>query len=440
MEILTAVEAEQNVIGYLIRSKDAKKHIENLSPSHFSDNDLRTMFIAVQALFLEGKEINFLNVVSETQNLKQTIPIPFITEIISRPELVSFTTNYDILEEKRKKREIKDILDRASRQLFDNINSEDIQGVLIQEIQEIDRANSIDDSPSSRVKRTWEQIESSDPKKRRIWQAGIAELDMLTGGIYPSDLTIIAASSGVGKTALALQISRNLSRNLKCLFVSREMKESRIDFRLLASITGIPSRKIRDNSLSDEERAKIKNVLFKRLANDNLIINDRIASLSEIKYRLRKEPFDCLVVDYIQLVEPENRNETREQQVAKISRGLKNIAMEFQIAVIALTQLNEDGASRESRAIYFDSDNYIEIKIPSATDFEAICKKDSSITPQIIAGIRKLGNEVVQIVVKKQRDGETGRFLSVHEKAKLEFRSYNEVQLMIPLPDREGPF
>ena len=181
-------------------------------------------------------------------------------------------------------------------------------------------------------------------------------------------------------------------------------------------------------------------MLFKRLANDNLIINDRIASLSEIKYRLRKESFDCLVVDYIQLVEPENRNETREQQVAKISRGLKNIAMEFQIAVIALTQLNEDGASRESRAIYFDSDNYIEIKIPSATDFEAICKKDSSITPQIIAGIRKLGNEVVQIVVKKQRDGETGRFLSVHEKAKLEFRSYNEVQLMIPLPDREGPF
>jgi replicative DNA helicase len=189
----------------------------------------------------------------------------------------------------------------------------------------------------------------------RGYPTGFVDLDRLLVGLQRSDLIILAARPGVGKTALALSITRNVAMAGGTVgIVSMEMSEAQLTERLVSMGTGINLQRLRAGDLAADELENVFQTMG-RLSECNILIDDEAAQrISSIRSKARQlhslQPLDLLVVDYIQLGEGENpRNDhQRVQSVTEISRGLKALARELDCPVLALSQLSRAVESRTS--------------------------------------------------------------------------------------------
>jgi replicative DNA helicase len=187
---------------------------------------------------------------------------------------------------------------------------------------------------------------------------GFTDLDGLTGGLHDSELTIVAARPSMGKTAFATNIAEyvTIHERVPVLFISLEMARHELAQRLLASQGKIDGRKFRSGMMSKEEREKLVEASAK-LSSAPLFIDDSpTRSMSQIaacaRRMKRRDGLGLLVIDYLQLIQPENANDPRQEQVAKIARRLKGLARELRIPVVCVAQLNrqvEAGTGKESR-------------------------------------------------------------------------------------------
>jgi replicative DNA helicase len=177
-------------------------------------------------------------------------------------------------------------------------------------------------------------------------KTGFIELDNLTDGMHPNELIILAARPSVGKTAFATNIAEHVSVNLKqtVLLVSLEMSRQELALRLICSRGKIDSNKIRKGFLSEQDKVR-----FMETANDlsqaAMFIDDTpsrtVSEIAAVARRLKRQnDLRLLVIDYIGLIEPENPNDPRQEQVSKIARRLKGLARELRIPVLCLSQLN----------------------------------------------------------------------------------------------------
>ena len=214
-----------------------------------------------------------------------------------------------------------------------------------------------------------EAIRSADAASRRDGKiagvpSGLRDLDEMLGGLHNSDLLILAARPGMGKTALATNIAFNAcravadpdtGRHYSVGFFSLEMSAEQLATRILSEETGITSEKIRRGDLSNEEFERLVTA-SQELERLNLFIDDTPAlSITALRIRakrmLRQHGLSLLIVDYLQLLQgpPGSRVENRVQEVSQITRGLKAIAKEMSIPVIALSQLSRQVESREDK-------------------------------------------------------------------------------------------
>ena len=168
---------------------------------------------------------------------------------------------------------------------------------------------------------------------------GFYDLDKMTAGLHPEELTIIAARPGVGKTAYAIQMMLNMAKKgVKCLFVSREMSQMQLAKRILANIAMVDGQKLRFcKSLTDDDWAKI-GFAVSDICKLPIELNDKLATIQEIRAYCRelknKDSIDLLIVDYLQLCRSLKRTENRRQEIEDISRQLKEISLEFSIPVV----------------------------------------------------------------------------------------------------------
>lgn len=238
---------------------------------------------------------------------------------------------------------------------------------------------------------------------------GFYDLDRLTTGFHPGDLVIIAARPGMGKTSFALSILHHLSvvDEVPSAFFSLEMSRQQIAMRLLGEESKIPLKKIRSGFLNENEIEKLTEVALKMM-NAPLYIDDTASlSILDLKAkarRLKKEKdIKIVVVDYLQLLRSHKRVENRQQEVAEISRGLKALAKELEIPVVALAQLSRQAEMRadkrpqladlrESGSIEQDADLVLFIHRPE------YYKKNPSPQEEGLA----------EIIIAKQRNGPTG--------------------------------
>jgi len=182
-------------------------------------------------------------------------------------------------------------------------------------------------------------------------KTGFVDLDNLIGGLHPNELIILAARPSMGKTALALNIAENVALGKQTvLFVSLEMAKIELALRLICSRTKLNSHRIRRNLLSKEEYNLFMDAA-NELGNVPMYIDDTpsrsIAEIGAVARRLkRQQSLELLVVDYIGLIRPENPDEPRQEQVAKIARQLKLLARELHIPVLCLSQLNRQADAR----------------------------------------------------------------------------------------------
>jgi replicative DNA helicase len=170
-------------------------------------------------------------------------------------------------------------------------------------------------------------------------------VDRVLGGFQRSDLVIIAARPSVGKTALALSMAYNASiQHRKAVgFISLEMSALQLVQRMISADTGVNSHKLRMGQLTEDERDKVVRA-FGRLGNARIFIDDGGSStVNDVRSKARRlqaeHGLDVLFIDYLQLMQS-RRSDNRVQEISEISRGLKQLARELNIPVVALSQLS----------------------------------------------------------------------------------------------------
>lgn len=380
-----AVDLEEVVIGALmIDKKGVDEVIDILHPEVFYKPAHQDIFEAIHHLFENSQPVDLLTVSAQlkkagkleavggefyliqlTQKVSSSAHIEFHARIVLQKfiqrSLIKISS--EIIEASYDEgTDVFDLLDSAEAKLYEvaqgNIkrSSETAQSLVIQakkRIEEIANKEGLSGVPS-----------------------GFAKLDKLTSGWQPSDLIIIAARPGMGKTALTLSMARNIAveHNIPVAFFSLEMSSVQLITRLISSETHLNSEKLRTGNLEKYEWEQL-NVKVKDLEKAPLFIDDTPSlSIFDLRAKARRlssqHGIKLIVVDYLQLMTAggSQKGGNREQEISTISRNLKALAKELNIPVIALSQLSRAvetrGGSkrpllsdlRESGAIEQDAD------------------------------------------------------------------------------------
>ena len=437
---LYSKQAEKNIIGAILVGNH--KLLEVVNIDYFYTSNLKAIFKAIMDLKGKGIDADLATITKQLENNKTFNPLFEIMDIISHTLPTEIPANIKLLKDLYKRRVTINLLQKSIHQLGDiNKEVDNINTSIASKIDSLTLDNDVkDDSTPNIIERLKEDLMSAQDNNEQ-YRYGIKELDNMTWGLHKEELTTIGAKSGVGKTAFALQIATTiLLKGLKVLIVSREMSDIQIFKRILVSYTGIESNKFRSRAFTQKEWIRIKKEMDAIKNNIDLNVNTEISTITEIKRRVRQLKPDVLIVDYLQLLTPEKTEGSREREVATISREMKNITQDFKIPVIQLTQLNDqfgdsrprgERAMRESKAIYQNSNNVIYIHKPEPKEIDEHIKKQK-ISIEELELISQGGNDVVEIILDKQRDGITGSFLQQFIKNRLKFAPLNEYQGEMP--------
>ena len=345
-----AVELEEAVLGALMIDKNALNEvIDILEPECFYKDAHREMYAVIKTLFAESQPIDMLTVSTElrkigklelcggdfgianlTQKVASSAHIEYHSRIIVQKHIqrslirVSSEIIHDAYDESS---DVLDLLDKAEAKLFEIANGNIKKNY---------------DSAQSLVKEAIERIEHISKQEGLSGVAtGFTKLDRVTSGWQPSDLIILAARPGMGKTAFVLSMARNIAVDSNCgvAVFSLEMSSVQLITRLISSETGLSSEKLRRGKLEDYEwqqlHAKIKN-----LEKAPLFIDDTPAlSVFDLRAKCRRlvaqHNVKVIVIDYLQLMTAGGDSKgNREQEISTISRSLKSIAKELSIPVI----------------------------------------------------------------------------------------------------------
>ena len=268
--------------------------------------------------------------------------------------------------------------------------------------------------------------------------SGLSELDNLTGGFQNSDLIILAARPGMGKTGLVLTIASSAAKENKAVgFFSLEMSETQLIGRLVGSESGVSSNRMMNGCLHNSDLLLIQEATEK-MNGLKLFIDDSSAlSIVEVKAKARrmkmKHGIELLIVDYLQLMKSGGKSGNREQEISQISQGLKALAKDLNIPVIALSQLSRaveirGGAKRpqlsdlrESGGIEQDADIVSFIYRP---EYYSILEDENG---------RSLKG-VAEIIIEKHRNGPTGTIEVRFEEQFARFADLKSAQFPGALP------
>lgn len=352
-----ALDLEEAVLGaMLIDKKGVDEVIDLLHPDAFYKIAHQNIFEAIYQLFHDSQPIDLLTVSAElrkkgkleivggefylvqlSQRVASSAHIEFHARIILQKYIQRslIRISNEIIESAYKEStDVFDLLDEAESKLYDvtqgNIkkSSESAQNLVLE------------------AKKKIEEISKKDGLSGV--STGFEKLDKLTSGWQPSDLIIIAARPGMGKTALTLSMARNIAvtKQIPVAFFSLEMSSIQLIIRLISSETGLSSEKLRTGKLADHEWQQL-NVKVTDLEKAPLYIDDTPSlSIFDLRAKARRlssqHGIKLIVVDYLQLMTAGTSNKTgnREQEISTISRNLKALAKELNIPVIALSQLS----------------------------------------------------------------------------------------------------
>jgi len=383
-----ATEVEDVILGSILIDKNAMLIVvEKVKPEMFYKSQNEKIYSACVTLFALNNPIDILTVKQQlTRNgeLEMVGGSYYLTELTSRvASSANVESHVDIIVEKFIQREaIRICTDTITEAYDDTSNPKDTlekNQAAIFDLISNKNANEIIDISKLAAQRI---IALRQPEVTGLVGVGSGYLclDELTNGWRNSDLIIIAARPAMGKTAFALQLARNaaIQFNVPTLIFSLEMSKNQLTDRLLSSETMIYQDDILKRRLNSYDLDRIETA-SKQLLQDNRIFIDDTASvgLLEMKAKARRLKqrygIGLIVIDYLQLMSGlKEKNGNREQEISSISRGLKAIAKELDIPVIALSQLNraveaQPGNSkrpnlshlRESGAIEQDADQVI---------------------------------------------------------------------------------
>jgi len=357
-----ALELEQAVLGALmIDNESLSDAIDSLQAEYFYAPKHQKIFEAIVNLFNNTQPVDILTVSEELKRLEMFKEIGGLAYISELTNNVSSSSNTEfharIIAEKFIKRSLINISRKISNDAFDD--SVDIFDLLndaeanLFTVTEGTLRKSYD-KMSSLIKGALENIEILRNKEDGLSgvPSGFTNVDRVTSGWQQSDLVIVAARPGMGKTAFALTMARNIAvdHNTPIGFFSLEMSSEQLVNRLIASEAELGASKLRKGDLADHEMVQLHEKI-KHLSEAPIFIDDTPGlSIFELRAKARRlvknHGVGIIMIDYLQLMTAGGNAGNREQEISTISRSLKGIAKELKIPVIALSQVNRGVESR----------------------------------------------------------------------------------------------
>ncbi|MBO4873469.1 MAG: replicative DNA helicase [Lachnospiraceae bacterium] len=356
-------EAEQTVIGSMILDNEIIPALDAiLTGEDFYNRQYGVVFDAITELYNEGTPVDPLtlqnrlvskNVPPEVSNLE------YIGDLVAAVPLSANAKYYaEIVSDKALLRRMIHVNEDVANDCF---AGKDRVDVIMEEAEKkffdvLSRKKSLDYTPIQEITLSaLDKINEAARSKNPITglPTGFMDLDALLTGLHPSELILVAARPSMGKTALVLNILQNvvLDQDQCAAMFSLEMSSEMIMNRLLSQVSHVDAQRIRSGDLSDSDWDLLLESAEK-IGRSKLIIDDTPGiSVPEMRSKCRKikleQDLKLIVIDYMQLMSASGkRSENRQQEITEISRGLKALAREMNVPVIALSQLSRAPDSR----------------------------------------------------------------------------------------------
>jgi replicative DNA helicase len=371
-------DAEKAFISAILqRPSIINEAADQISEKLFFHPAHKRIFNSAIELWKEGNGCDLVTITEHMSNagtLELSGGAAFVTECFIAPCVVSNWEGYvEILKHKHTAR----LSIAAAERIIASANDPSSAGELSEIVQKALVAVAADAETTSRIESVKEvaidrvnEYEAMIKNKGKLIgiTSGFRSLDEMTGGFRNGQLVVIGAPTKGGKTAMALNMAMRTADvgNNPVGIISLEMSKGELMDRLIASKSGADlSLLTREGEVDKQLMTKIRHGVDQIAKLPIWIRDESSLNCLQLRAAVRRmvavHKVKLVVVDYIQLLEPTNSKDSRERQVAEASRTLKTLAKELGIVIIALTQLNSDGASRESRAIEHDCDLFLTI-------------------------------------------------------------------------------
>ena len=419
-----SVEAEQAVLGSIIIDPKCLNDIAvQMKSEYFYIPQHREIYSVMSSMYELSQTIDFVSLLEKLKNdgvYDEAGGKAYLTQLVQNvPSVANVLTYVAIIKERYYAR----ALMSAAQNIIKDINDNELDsGKLLdnaeQRIFEIRQGREV--SGLTHIKSVIENetydrlVKLSDPETRNEYlgiPCGIGELDRMITGLNKSDLIILGARPGMGKTSFALNIARNVAVNTNrtVCFFSLEMTRDQLAQRMLSSEAGIPSEKLRTGNLEPDDFTRLTQA--GELLSKTSIYFDETSNITvpEMKAKLRRmKKVDLVIIDYLGLMKSAKPTENRVQEVSEITRNLKIMAKDLKVPVIACAQLSRGtetkGKShkpalsdlRESGSIEQDADIVLFLYREAYYDNEKADDEDRS------------DQTMSQCIVAKNRHGEIG--------------------------------
>ncbi len=361
------IEAEQGVLGGILLDNDVLHEVVPLLRTEDFYRDSQIIYRAIRDLYDLGRPIDPIILSDELRRREEYDKIggdETLHQILSTVPHAANTRYYaGIVREKSIGRQIIESANEILREGYSNtLTADELLESAERRIFQIAEERASGETVELRdvVTKAMDRIALRSEERHPITgiASGYYDLDDLTGGFQGSQLVILAARPSMGKTALALNICEHVAVNLKTavLFVSLEMGQLELAERLLAARSRVDGHKLKTGKGLGTREMTLLGKGYDELRSSPLFIDDTPArNMLQITANARRlklrQQIGLIVVDYIQLIDAETSDgrDSRQEQIAKISRRLKTLARELSVPVIALSQLNRGVENREDR-------------------------------------------------------------------------------------------
>jgi len=424
-------ELELTLIGMAMKDMGIANQIAALPDDVWMFEDTKRFVKAIRELVSKNEIADLITITNiigtendDVVNLMQASQLGFTT--------VGYKQMETMLVDHWRRRTIRNACETAAQRVMDmGVSPDDVAAGLEKAMQtgytdtdDVDMKNAV-----------YDLMQTIDESKGKRLMTGIGNLDMIVGGFQPGQLIFIGARPGVGKTALALFIACKVATSGKrVLFSSLEMTASEIAARLSSADSGVNLQNIANGDLTEQDNMKLMQSL-PPLSRLNMVINNRLYTPLRLRQKVSnmvnsEEGLGLVIVDYIQLMEADEKSGSRYEAVSQISRRLKQIAMDNKVPIIALTQFNRASEAGEGRtkkrrptmaeakdsgSIEQDANVFITQYAPDEPDQGFL--REAYLTCQ------NQGKELQILTVEKNRQGKTGQTAVCFDKAHMRFTS-----------------
>lgn len=433
------IEAERSVLGALMLDKNAIIRVADLiMPHDFYQPAHIKIFEAIFELFEKNEPIDILSVTKKLKDKNLLTEIggsSYLTDLINSVPTASHISYYaKIVSQKKTLRDLISASTEINEKIFDTSEDpEDLLDDIEQKIFSISQKSRPQNFVpiKDELKAAYERIEKLHQGERglRGVTTGFDELDNYLSGLQRSDLIILGARPSLGKTALCLDIARNaaIKTGIPVGIFSLEMSRDQIIDRLIASEAQVALWKLRTGRLTDAIEFEMIQEALDRLSKAPIFIDDTpSANIIQIRSMVRRLQVEhglgLLVVDYLQLIQPRNHTENMVAAMTEVSRGLKGLARELEVPILAAAQLSRAVEQRD-------------IKIPKLSDLResGSLEQDSDVVLFIYRKDReKLDpsaeeQNTAEIIIAKHRNGPLATVKLKFDSEKVSFRSIDKL-------------